>query len=111
VKLLFDQNLAPRLVSAVADLFPASAHVRDLGLASATDIQIWEFAKAGGFVIVSKDADFRQLSFVYGGPPKVIWLRLGNVTTSAIALALRSHAAQIAAFDADAVAAMFVVGA
>ena len=97
-------------MSAVEDLFPSSAHVRDSGLASATDLQIWEYAKAGGFVIVSKDADFRQLSFVYGSPPKVIWLRVGNVTTSAIALALRSHAAQIAVFEADAVAAMFVIG-
>ncbi len=61
-------------------------------------------------MIVSKDADFRQLSFVYGSPPKVIWLRVGNVTTSAIALTLRSHAAQIGAFDTDAVAAMLVIG-
>lgn len=36
-------------------------------------------SKAGGFAIVPKDADFRQLSFLYGSPPKVVWLRVGKV--------------------------------
>jgi predicted nuclease of predicted toxin-antitoxin system len=74
VKLLFDQNLAPRLVARLADIFPASEHVRDVGLAAGDDLAVWEYAKAGGFAIVSKDADFRQLSFLYGSPPKVVWL-------------------------------------
>ena len=48
MKLLFDQNLAPRLVGQVADLFPGSEHVRDVGLAAADDVAVWEYAKAGG---------------------------------------------------------------
>jgi predicted nuclease of predicted toxin-antitoxin system len=74
VKLLFDQNLAPRLVAQVTDVFPGSEHVRNVGLAAADDVAVWEYAKAAGFAIVSKDADFRQLSFLYGSPPKVVWL-------------------------------------
>ena len=70
MKLLFDENLAPRLVAQVIDLFPGSEHVRNVGLATADDAAVWEYAKAGGFAIVSKDADFRQLSFLYGSPPK-----------------------------------------
>lgn len=66
MKLLFDENLAPRLVGLLNDLFPDSRHVRDVGLASAADVTVWDFAKADGFAIVSKDADFRQLSFLYG---------------------------------------------
>jgi predicted nuclease of predicted toxin-antitoxin system len=68
LKLLFDQNLAPRLVARLAGLFPGSEHVRDVGLVSADDSAVWEYARAGGFAIISKDADFRQLSFLYGSP-------------------------------------------
>jgi predicted nuclease of predicted toxin-antitoxin system len=68
LRLLFDQNLSPRLVRALADLFPGSAHVRDVGLARAGDDEVWSHAAAHGFAIVSKDADFHQRSFVLGHP-------------------------------------------
>lgn len=44
MKLLFDQNLSPRLPSLLADLYPHSAHIRDLGMRDATDTVIWEYA-------------------------------------------------------------------
>jgi predicted nuclease of predicted toxin-antitoxin system len=44
-----------------------------LGLRGATDTAVWEYAKVEGFVLVSKDNDFRQRSFQYGAPPKVVW--------------------------------------
>ena len=84
MKLLLDQNLAPKLVARLADLFPGSQHVRDVGLAMADDRAVWDYARAGGLAIVSKDADFRQLSFLYGSPPKVVWLRVGNRSTAEI---------------------------
>jgi predicted nuclease of predicted toxin-antitoxin system len=37
MKLLFDENLSPRLILHLADLFPASMHVRDVGLWAADD--------------------------------------------------------------------------
>lgn len=82
LKLLFDQNLSPRLVVLLADVFPGSAHVRDVGLASADDADVWDYAKRNGLAIISKDADFRQLSFLHGFPPKVVWLRVGNRSTA-----------------------------
>ncbi len=48
MKLLFDENLSPRLVSALADLFPESAHVDRLGLGGEPDPVIWDFAKRHG---------------------------------------------------------------
>lgn len=84
MKLLFDQNLSRRLVSRLASAFPESAHVAEIGLDQATDEEIWTHAGAGGFVVVSKDADFRQLAFLHGPPPKVVWLRVGNVRTETI---------------------------
>ena len=85
MRLLFDENLSPKLVDLLEDDFPDSAHVYDLGLGGASDSQIWDQARADGFVIVSKDDDFRQRSFVEGAPPKVVWLQVGNAGTRPIA--------------------------
>ena len=77
-RLLFDQNLSHRLVTALADVFPESVHVCDVGLSQATDSAVWAYARENGLVILTKDNDFNQMSFPYGAPPKVVWLRAGN---------------------------------
>jgi len=84
VKLLFDQNLSRRLVDRLAAAFPGSTHVAAIGLDAAPDEQIWAHAAAEGFAVVSKDSDFRQLAFLHGSPPEIVWLRVVNVTTDAI---------------------------
>ena len=101
MKLLFDQNLAPRLVVTLSDLFPDSAHVRDLGMAEAQDRDIWVHARDSGFAIVSKDNDFQQMSFVFGAPPKVVWIRRGNCSVDEIEEILRINASRILEFDED----------
>ncbi|WP_333276791.1 MULTISPECIES: DUF5615 family PIN-like protein [unclassified Microcoleus] len=50
---------------------------------------IWEYAKTNYFVIVSKDSDFHQRSLIYGHPPKFIYLRVCNCSTSKIVQILR----------------------
>ncbi|MEB3340440.1 DUF5615 family PIN-like protein [Okeania sp.] len=40
-------------------------------------------------IIVSKDADMQDLSLVFGNPPKVIWIRLGNSSTLQVENLLR----------------------
>jgi predicted nuclease of predicted toxin-antitoxin system len=40
VKLLFDENLSPKLVRALADIYPGSAHVHECGLGSADDLAV-----------------------------------------------------------------------
>ena len=89
--LLFDANLSHKLVRVLASEFPGSAHVREVDLREADDRQIWEHARVHGFVIVSKDADFRERSYLEGFPPKVVWLDVGNAGTAAIATLLRSE--------------------
>ena len=101
MKLLFDQNLSHRLVGQLAAEFPGSVHVRDAGMAASPDPDVWAHAAANRFVIVSKDTDFQQRALLYGHPPKVIWVRLGNCTTVAVAALLRARLADIAAFAAD----------
>jgi predicted nuclease of predicted toxin-antitoxin system len=100
MKLLFDENLAPRLAAAFSDLYPGSVHLRDCGLRGASDIEVWQYARENGFIIVSKDSDFAARSFLLGSPPKVIWLRVGNCTTTRADFVLRNAAARLQAFDA-----------
>jgi predicted nuclease of predicted toxin-antitoxin system len=101
MKLLFDQNLSFRLCKDVDDLYPESTHVRLLGLSEATDYAVWDYAKRHGFAIVSQDADFAEMAVLLRAPPKVIWLRGGNQSTTKILELLRRHAAFIAAFEQD----------
>jgi predicted nuclease of predicted toxin-antitoxin system len=101
MKLLFDQNLSPRLVSRLADLYPDSNHVYPLGLDRIPDQEVHEYARREGFLLVTKDADFSELSLLQGFPPKVIWIRRGNCSTTTIEQILRRHYDDIKALDAD----------
>lgn len=109
MKLLFDANLSPALVEHLRMQYAGSQHVRDVGLRTGSDAQIWEFAKSEGFVIVSKDTDFRERSFVSGFPPKVVWVNLGNAGTLEVAARLTSAHAALAGFVADSVESLLVI--
>ena len=106
---LFDQNLSHRLVRSLADLFPHGNHVRSAGLGRADDDAVWKYAAAHGFMIVSKDSDFHQRSFLHGHPPKVVWIRCGNRSTGEIESLLRRHAADLRAFAQDPDASFLVL--
>lgn len=101
MRLLYDQNLSHRRVRLLADRFPAALHVRDLSMQRADDAAIWLYAREHGLVIVSKDGDFQQRSMREGAPPKVIWVRIGNVVTAEVAGVLRRNAEAIEAFCRD----------
>ena len=98
MSLLIDENLSPRLALALADSFPGSIHVRDVGLKGADDLKIWSFASDRGYAILSKDDDFKSLSLLRGAPPKVIWLVIGNTTTGGILQLLLRHSTAIGSF-------------
>lgn len=98
MRLLFDQNLSRTLVGGLRDVFPESQHVTALDLDTATDRGIWDYAGEHGYVIVSKDSDFRQLAFLHGPPPKVVWLRVGNASTSTVLRILLDHTHVVEAF-------------
>ncbi len=66
MRLLFDQNLSPRLVELLSDSYPASAHVQSSGLDRAPDETVWNYAKEHGFIIVTKDTDFHERSVIAG---------------------------------------------
>lgn len=95
MKLLFDQNLSPRLVGLLADQYPGCAHVGTHALDQATDETVWTFARTHGYTLVTKDSDFHELSLLRGAPPKVVWIRRGNCSTQQIEQILRKHAPDI----------------
>lgn len=101
MKLLFDQNLSPRLVNRLADLYPDSSHVYSIGLDTASDPVIWQYARDNEFIIVTRDADFSDMNVMRGFPPKVIWIRRSNCTTGEIALMLRSNYAMVESLMED----------
>ena len=96
--LLFDQHLSYKLLNRLDDLYPGSKHVRLENMDTSDDIDIWEYAKNNGFTIVTKDIDFYELGLVKGYPPKIIWLRCGNTSTTNVEKILRDNYEQIKDF-------------
>ena len=109
MRLLFDQNLSHRLVTLLVAEYPGSEHVRDVGLNAADDPTVWQYAAHSGLAIVSKDSDFQHRALLHGHPPKVVWVRLGNCTTAAVAALLRARQADLLTFEADATASFLVL--
>jgi predicted nuclease of predicted toxin-antitoxin system len=102
MKLLLDQNISRKLVKELAREFPKSNHVILLGLHEASDGEIWEYARDKNFVIVTQDSDFSERSILFGYPPKVIWLRTGNTSTTHVLQLLKERSKEIKHFVKDA---------
>ena len=109
MRLLFDENLSSRLPQRLAAAFPDSRHVDDVGLHGRTDTDLWNYAGQHGFMLVSKDNDFRQLSFLRGAPPKVIWLHVGNASTREIEALILARHNRIQEFLDDPESALLIV--
>lgn len=101
MKLLIDENLSPELVAQLSEVFPGSVHVREVGLAAASDSAVWRYARDHDLTIVSKDEDFHHASFLRGAPPKVIGINLGNCSTRSVSQLLRDRLNQIELFAKD----------
>ncbi|MBI4648855.1 MAG: DUF5615 family PIN-like protein [Bacteroidia bacterium] len=84
MKLLFDQNISFRIIKKLPDLFKNSSHVKTEGLINASDYHIWKFAQLNGYAIVTQDSDFNDLYLFHGYPPKIIWLKTGNIKTDVL---------------------------
>jgi predicted nuclease of predicted toxin-antitoxin system len=80
MKLLLDQNLSRRIVPLLQSAYPETTQIALLGMEGVNDYAIWQYAKNNGFVIVTKDSDFYEMSALYGIPPQLIWLKTGNTS-------------------------------
>ena len=101
MKLLLDQNLSYKLCSKLNNLFPEITHIKDLVLETASDEEVWLYARANSCVIVSKDSDYVEKAILRKYPPKVIWIKAGNCSTDKIELLLRNNHKLIKDFITD----------
>ena len=110
MKLLFDQNLSPKLGTRLADLFLGSAHVLSFNLDCSSDDDVWAHALQYDFAVVTKDEDYEAISLLRGCPPKVIWLTVGNCTTREVEVLFRARFDEIQAFGNDPNTGVLVLG-
>ncbi len=102
MKFLFDQNVSHRILQFLPDQFADSQTVKQVYLMNAPDKEVWDFAKRNGFIIVTQDSDFNDLNTLFGFPPKIIWIRTGNLSTKEIAEILRKYYTELQSFFHDA---------
>lgn len=75
IHLLIDENLPASLATTLPVI---CSHATDLG-AQPTDHQIWQHAREQDWIVLTRDTDFFNRLILDGSPPKVIWVRLGNI--------------------------------
>ncbi len=91
MKLLFDQNISPKILKLLPKKLSNCQQVRFVGLENVSDFEIFQYARTNSYAIVTFDSDFVDLNALYGTPPKIIWLNTGNLTTQNVSqLVLRS---------------------
>ena len=87
MRLVVDENISWRLKRLLPqwEIFPSNEIKPGRRL---TDLMIWAFAKENKYTILTFDEDFSEIQNLLSYPPKIIWLRTGNVNTREIALLL-----------------------
>jgi predicted nuclease of predicted toxin-antitoxin system len=84
MKLIADENISWRLKKLLPqwEIVPSNEINPGRRL---TDLIIWQFAEKNNFTILTFDEDFSELQNLLSYPPKIIWLRTGNISTREIA--------------------------
>ena len=99
MKLFFDQNISHKILKLLSEEFNDSTSAKRENLIDSSDKAIWEFAKKSNYIIVTQDSDFNDLNSLYGFPPKIIWIRTGNIRTEALANILKTNFDEIRDFE------------
>lgn len=75
VRLLIDENLPLGLAAGCG---VEALHATQLGKRP-SDSELWVKAAENDCILVTKDADFFDRLVLHGPPPKVVWVRVGNI--------------------------------
>jgi len=79
--LIVDAQLSPHLAIWIQNTFSIEAYsVSFLNKKTASDEEIFSFAKEKSAIILTKDSDFVTLLERLGSPPKLIWITCGNTS-------------------------------
>ncbi|NOX84861.1 MAG: hypothetical protein GXO86_02675 [Chlorobi bacterium] len=98
MRFLFDQNISHKILKYLPGDYSGSTTVKKEKLINASDKEIWEYAKKFNYIIVTQDSDFNELTSLYGFPPKIIWIRTGNIKTQVLVSILLDYAHEIKTF-------------
>ena len=101
MRFLFDQNISHRILKLISEKYSDSTTIKKEGLINASDRQIWEFARLNKYIIITQDSDFNELNSLFGFPPKIIWIRTGNLKPQAIADIIIDYSKEIDKFNED----------
>jgi predicted nuclease of predicted toxin-antitoxin system len=98
IRLITDENISWRIKKLIPQwtILPANEIKRGQRL---SDLLIWRFAKENDYTILTFDEDFSELQNLFSFPPKIIWLRTGNVSTKEICDRLISLEKEIVSFQ------------
>jgi predicted nuclease of predicted toxin-antitoxin system len=107
--LLLDQNLSYRLKGPLLELFREVIHVQELGFDESADLEIWRFSRDNNWVIMTKDGDFADMALLYGAPPKVIRLRIGNGSWNSVAAVVIEHRDTVSEFLEDSESSLLIL--
>ena len=91
MKFLVDANLPPRLCVCLRSQRHEAEHLFDRNLLTATDTQIWERGRLESLVVFSKDTDFYDRALLYGAPPQVVHVAVGNCSNARLFSVLASE--------------------
>lgn len=97
MKFLVDNQLPSALAKLLVSRGHDASHVLDLGLDSATDTEIWNYANANSFVLITKDEDFSRRASQPSASVQVVWVRRGNCRKAALLSAFDSVFSQLEA--------------
>lgn len=84
MRFLVDAQLPPALATWLGEHGFSATAVRDVGLVSADDGSIQNFAASGGWTVLTKDEDFAVRCIGSSDAPTVVWIRLGNCTNGVL---------------------------
>jgi|SRR6056297_322069 len=98
MRLLFDQNISHRILKLIPQKYYYATSVKAEDMINASDLEIWKFAQLNNYMIISQDSDFNDLNLLYGFPPKIIWIRTGNLSTIVLAGLLIDYFPEINSF-------------
>lgn len=96
MNLPLDENLSRRIVPSLQASYPGSTQVALAGLDRSEDRVIWDYARQNGYIIVTRDADFEELSTLLDQPPQIIWIRLPNQSKTVVLNLLTANRDMIA---------------
>jgi predicted nuclease of predicted toxin-antitoxin system len=86
MKLLIDMNLSPRWVQTLIAAGFEANHCSTIGRHTAPDVEIMDYARLHGYIVLTNDLDFSEiLAATSGEKPSVIQIRAADLTPGIIA--------------------------